>query len=60
MTPLEEEQREKIFDLNQAMIQLRGQITYLQEELADVETKSEREIADLKMQIVMLEEELGR
>lgn len=54
----EDPQREKIFELNQEIIRLRGQITYLQEELSSVEDMLdkrtelyERKIADMEVQL---------
>ena len=58
MTQDEDPQVEKIYELNQEIIRLRGQITYLQEELASVEDKVskitdryENKIAELEHQI---------
>lgn len=58
MTQDEDPQVEKIYELNQEIIRLRGQITYLQEELAKVEDENykitdcyENKIADLEQQL---------
>jgi predicted nucleic acid-binding Zn-ribbon protein len=50
---------EKIFELNQEIKHLRGQITYLQEELASVEDILAKEIDRAKIKIEKLEQELG-
>jgi predicted nucleic acid-binding Zn-ribbon protein len=58
MTQDEDPQVEKIYELNQEIIRLRGQITYLQEELAHTEDevfsitdRYENKIADLEQQL---------
>jgi|TARA_R110000868_G_scaffold126775_2_gene334041 predicted nucleic acid-binding Zn-ribbon protein len=55
----EDPKDEKIFELNQEIKHLRGQITYLQEELASVEDILAKEIDRAKIRIEKLEQELG-
>jgi prefoldin subunit 5 len=55
----EDPKDEKIFELNQEIKHLRGQITYLQEELASVEDILAKEIDRAKIKIEKLEQELG-
>lgn len=51
--------REEIFDLHEVQTHLRGQITYLQEELASVEDDRDKEVAALKAKIEQLETYIG-
>jgi predicted nucleic acid-binding Zn-ribbon protein len=55
----EDPKDEKIFELNQEIIRLRGQITYLQEELSSVEDQAAKDIDRLQYKIEVLERELG-
>lgn len=55
----EDPQREKIFDLEQEIVRLRGQITYLQEELSSAEDEVARVTNRFEYQIDRLEQELG-
>ena len=52
-------QREKIYDLQQENIRLRGQITYLQEELASVEDAMANSTDKFERKISELEQYLG-
>ena len=52
-------QREKIFELEQEIVRLRGQITYLQEELSSAEDEGARVTNRFEYQIDRLEQELG-
>jgi len=52
-------QREKIYDLQQEIIRLRGQITYLQEELASAEDAMSDSTDKFKRKISELEQYLG-
>jgi predicted nucleic acid-binding Zn-ribbon protein len=52
-------QREKIYDLQQEIIRLRGQITYLQEELASAEDAMSYFRVDCERSINELEQQLG-
>lgn len=51
--------REEIFDLHEVQTHLRGQITYLQEELASVEDERDKEVATLNAKIEQLEAYIG-
>jgi predicted nucleic acid-binding Zn-ribbon protein len=55
----EDPQREKIFELEQEIVRLRGQITYLQEELSSSEDEVARVTNRFEYQIDRLEQELG-
>jgi predicted nucleic acid-binding Zn-ribbon protein len=55
----EDPQREKIFELEQEIVRLRGQITYLQEELSSSEDELVRVINRFEYRIDRLEQELG-
>lgn len=55
----EDPQREKIFELNQEIIYLKGQITYLQEELSSVEDDRDHRIYRYEKQVADLEQQLG-
>jgi predicted nucleic acid-binding Zn-ribbon protein len=55
----EDPQREKIFELEQEIVRLRGQITYLQEELSNSEDELTRVTNFFEYQIEQLEQELG-
>ena len=55
----EDPRDEKIFELNEEINRLRGQITYLQEELASVEDDREFQVEKLGMRIEELEHQLG-
>jgi predicted nucleic acid-binding Zn-ribbon protein len=55
----ENPQREKIFELEQEIVRLRGQITYLQEELSGAEDEVARVTNRFEYQIDRLEQELG-
>ena len=57
--PDEDAQAEKLFELQQENIRLRGQITYLQEELASVEDTLSATIERYEGRIIDLEEQLG-
>lgn len=59
MTEDEDPQREKIFELEQEIVRLRGQITYLQEELSSSEDEVARVTNRFEYQIDRLEQELG-
>ena len=48
-----------IFELKQENIRLRGQITYLQEELSSTEDEMANKVDKLTKQIESLEKELG-
>jgi hypothetical protein len=50
---------EKIFELQQENIRLRGQITYLQEELSSVEDELDKVRDRYERQIESLEQQLG-
>ena len=50
---------EKIFELQQENTRLRGQITYLQEELSSVEDEMDRARNRYENRIAELEEQLG-
>ena len=50
---------EKIFELQQENIRLRGQITYLQEELSSVEDELDKVRDRYELQIEGLEQALG-
>jgi predicted nucleic acid-binding Zn-ribbon protein len=50
---------EKIFELNQEIIRLRGQITYLQEELSSVEDNLDKSRTAYEKRIEDLEQQLG-
>ena len=50
---------EKIFELQQENIRLRGQITYLQEELSKVEDELDHKVEHYKEIIEALETSLG-
>jgi len=52
-------QREKIYDLQQENIRLRGQITYLQEELSKVEDEMDKVTDKFERKISELEQYLG-
>jgi len=52
-------QREKIYDLQQEIIRLRGQITYLQEELASAEDELSNSTYKFERKISELEQYLG-
>lgn len=55
----EDPQAEKIFELQQENIRLRGQITYLQEELSSVEGEMDKKADHYERQIELLEQQLG-
>ena len=55
----EDPQREKLFELEQEIVRLRGQITYLQEELSSAEDEVARVTNRFEYQIDRLEQELG-
>jgi predicted nucleic acid-binding Zn-ribbon protein len=55
----EDPQREKIFELEQEIVRLRGQITYLQEELSSSEDELARVTNRFEYRIDRLEQELG-
>ena len=55
----EDPQREKIFELEQEIVRLRGHITYLQEELSSAEDEVARVTNRFEYQIDRLEQELG-
>jgi predicted nucleic acid-binding Zn-ribbon protein len=55
----EDPQREKIFELEQEIVRLRGQITYLQEELSSAEDEVARVTNRFEYQIDRLEQDLG-
>lgn len=55
----EDPQREKIFELEQEIVRLRGQITYLQEELSNSEDEVARVTNLFEYRIEQLEQELG-
>ena len=55
----EDPQREKIFELEQEIVRLRGQITYLQEELSSAEDELVRVTNRFEYRIDRLEQELG-
>jgi predicted nucleic acid-binding Zn-ribbon protein len=59
MTQDEDPQVEKIYELNQEIIRLRGQITYLQEELAHTEDEVSRITDRYENKIADLEQQLG-
>jgi uncharacterized protein YlxW (UPF0749 family) len=59
MTDNEDAQAEKIFELQQEIIRLRGQITYLQEELASAEDTLYNTTGQLEDKIIQLEQYLG-
>lgn len=50
---------EKIFELQQENIRLRGQVTYLQEELSSVEDEMDKARDRYERQIESLEQQLG-
>lgn len=50
---------EKIFELQQENIRLRGQITYLQEQLSSVEDEMDKVCVGYERQIESLEQQLG-
>ena len=55
----EDPQREKIFELEQEIVRLCGQITYLQEELSSSEDELVRVTNRFEYRIDCLEQELG-
>ena len=55
----EDSDAEHIYELNQENIQLRGQITYLQEELSSVEDELDKMRNKYEQQIESLEKQLG-
>lgn len=60
MTDYEDDPKdERIFELTQEVNRLRGQITYLQEELASVEDEMAAKIERYEGRIFELEEQLG-
>jgi predicted nucleic acid-binding Zn-ribbon protein len=59
MRDIEDPKDEKIFELQQENIRLRGQITYLQEQLSSVEDEMDHKVSRLEEQITSLEEQLG-
>ncbi len=50
---------ETVFELNQEINRLRGQVTYLQEQLAIAEDEIERLISDNNLAVQSLERQLG-
>ena len=54
-----DELKERLFEQQQENQRLRGQITYLQEELASVEDERDQKVAALKAQVETLEAQLG-
>jgi predicted nucleic acid-binding Zn-ribbon protein len=50
---------DKIFELNQEISRLRGQVTYLQEELYSAEDNLDMEIERYESKIADLEQQLG-
>jgi len=56
---LKDDHAEKIFELQQENIRLRGQITYLQEELSSVEDELDKVRDRYEQQIESLEQQLG-
>ena len=60
MTDYEDDPKdERIFELTQEVNRLRGQITYLQEELASVEDEMAAKIERYEGRIFELEDQLG-
>ena len=55
----EDPQVEKIYELQQENIRLRGQITYLQEELSSVEDDLDKACEQYERRIDELEKQLG-
>jgi chromosome segregation ATPase len=55
----EDPKDEKIFELQQENIRLRGQITYLQEELSSVEDEMDKRVAHLERVVESLEDQLS-
>ena len=56
---LDDPQTEKIYELQQENIRLRGQITYLQEELSSIEDELDKVRDSYERRIESLEEQLG-
>jgi predicted nucleic acid-binding Zn-ribbon protein len=50
---------EKLFELRQENQHLRGQITYLQEELSSTEDDRDKQVARLQAKVDELEQQLG-
>jgi chromosome segregation ATPase len=55
----EDPKDEEIFELQQENIRLRGQITYLQEELSSVEDEMDKRVAHLERVVESLEDQLS-
>jgi predicted nucleic acid-binding Zn-ribbon protein len=55
----EDPKDEKMFDLQQEINRLRGQITYLQEELSSVEDEMDKKVSSYEVRIEELEQQLG-